>query len=79
MERAQKILDEINDMGYSRKIGLNEAQAAKIIGVQPGTLANWRKQGIGPEFKKMESGSKGKVIYTKMTIAEWLANTIKTA
>ncbi|QOG13317.1 helix-turn-helix domain-containing protein [Arcobacter sp. FWKO B] len=59
-------------MGYKNKITLNEATVAKIIGVSSSTLSNWRKEGLGPNYKKIDNG---KVIYTKQAIAEWLSQT----
>lgn len=35
---------------------LSSRQAAKLIGVHPGTLANWRALGRGPPFKELKVG-----------------------
>lgn len=35
---------------------LTTREAAKLIGVHPGTLANWRVQGGGPPFKETTVG-----------------------
>jgi hypothetical protein len=32
---------------------LPENEAAEILGVVPGTLANWRTRGIGPEYVRL--------------------------
>ena len=64
---------------YKGLLCLNQKQTAEIIGVSSSTLDNWRKIGLGPSFKKIESGKKGRVLYPKIAIIEWLANTIKTA
>ena len=32
---------------------LPENEAAEILGVVPGTLANWRARGIGPEYVRL--------------------------
>lgn len=70
--------NEITEMGY-QSITLNENQVSKIIGTSPTTLKNWRDQGIGPGFKKMEAaGKKGRVIYTKLSVATWLCDVQKT-
>lgn len=79
METINQIIAQINEMGYKNKITLNEASTAKIIGVSSSTLSNWRKDGLGPNFKKIDNGKKGKVIYTKQSIAEWLSQTVMTA
>lgn len=79
METINQIIAQINEMGYKNNITLNEASTAKIIGVSSSTLSNWRKEGLGPNFKKIDNGKKGKVIYTKQAIAEWLSQTVMTA
>lgn len=79
MDTINQILAQINEMGYKNKITLNEANTAKIIGVSSSTLSNWRKEGLGPNFKKIDNGKKGKVIYTKQAVAEWLSQTVLTA
>jgi predicted site-specific integrase-resolvase len=56
-------------------MALNQTDTAKIIGVSPSTLENWRKDGIGPEWKKVGK----RVLYPKIRVAEFLSNTIKTA
>lgn len=58
---------------------LNQKQTAEIIGVSSSTLENWRKESVGPEYKKIDNGKKGRVLYVKTSILEWLNNTIKTA
>ncbi|MDR7155376.1 DNA-binding transcriptional MerR regulator [Sphingobium xenophagum] len=50
---------------------LNTIQAAPRIGVAPGTLENWRTQGIGPKFIKTTSGRRGKVLYDPADIEAW--------
>lgn len=50
---------------------LNTTQAAPCIGVSPGTLENWRIQGIGPKFIKTTPGRGGKVLYDPADIEAW--------
>jgi hypothetical protein len=76
--KIQETIKEITEMGY-KPIVLNESQVAKVIGVSPSTIANWRKVGLGPEFKKLNNGLKAKVMYTKHSVAEWLCDLQKTA
>lgn len=78
------IVDEINslDPKYKKIIALNQKQTAEAIGVSSSTLESWRKDAIGPEFKKMDTGKKGRVLYSKIAVAAWMVNgsgTIKTA
>lgn len=74
-------LEELNNAKPELKgcICLNQKQTAEIIGVSSSTLDNWRKIGLGPQYKKIPSGKKGRVLYPKAAIIEWLSNTIKTA
>lgn len=73
-------LEELNNARPELKgcICLNQKQTAEIIGVSSSTLDNWRKIGLGPSFKKINSGKKGRVLYPKNAIIEWLSNTVKT-
>lgn len=73
-------MDELNNARPELKgcICLNQKQTADIIGVSSSTLDNWRKIGLGPQFKKIDSGKRGRVLYPKNAIIEWLSNTVKT-
>lgn len=78
-ESAQKILEEINSNPMFKKlICLNQKQASEVIGVSSTTLINLRRDGLGPSFIKIERGKRGRVLYPKIEIAEWLSRTIKT-
>jgi predicted DNA-binding transcriptional regulator AlpA len=44
---------------------LPENEAAEILGVVPGTLANWRARGIGPEYVRLGSRT---IRYTREAI-----------
>ncbi|KAB7888874.1 helix-turn-helix transcriptional regulator [Poseidonibacter ostreae] len=81
MDSIANIIDEINNINvkYKKYIALNQKQTAEIIGVSSSTLENWRKQGIGIEYIKTGIGTKGRILYPKQKIAEFLLNTIKTA
>lgn len=74
-------MEELNNARPELKgcVCLNQKQTAEIIGVSSSTLDNWRKIGLGPAFKKINSGKKGRVLYPKNAIIEWLSNTVKTA
>lgn len=50
---------------------LDTKSAAPCIGVAPGTLENWRSQGIGPKFIKTSVGRRGKVLYDPADIEAW--------
>lgn len=78
------IINEINnlDLKYKKLIALNQKQTADAIGVSSSTLESWRREAIGPEYKKMDNGKKGRVLYSKIAVAAWMVNgsgTIKTA
>jgi DNA-binding XRE family transcriptional regulator len=80
-ENAAKILEQINsNPTFSKLITLNQTQAAEIIGVSSSTLILWRRDSYGPQYIKVERGGKrGRVLYPKTEIAEWLSrSTIKT-
>ena len=81
MNSITQIIEEINKIKpeFKETITLNSKQVADAIGVSPSTLEAWRKEGVGPECKKVNNGKKGRVIYRKQAIAEWLLDTTKTA
>ncbi|GJL92613.1 helix-turn-helix transcriptional regulator [Hyphococcus sp.] len=48
---------------------VNAAEAAKVTGVPPATLATWRSRGGGPKFLKL-----GRVVrYRRRALYEWMA------
>ena len=78
-ENAAKILEQINsNPTFSKLITLNQTQVAEIIGVSSTTLINLRRDGLGPSYIKIERGKRGRILYPKIEIAEWLSRTIKT-
>ncbi|MBL1242805.1 MAG: helix-turn-helix domain-containing protein [Sulfurimonas sp.] len=81
MNSITQILEDINKISEKFKtiIVLNQKQTADVIGVSSSTLENWRKEGIGPEYKKINNGKRGRILYPKVAIAEWLSDTVKTA
>jgi|TARA_R110002050_G_scaffold243131_3_gene379608 hypothetical protein len=75
-------LDELNSMlpdKLKRAACINECNAAMLIGVSASGLSNYRKEGIGPEYIKVENGAKARILYPKTCILKWLNNTVKTA
>jgi len=81
MSSISQIIEEINKLNpkYKTLLALNQKQTADAIGVSSSTLESWRKQAIGPSYiKQGDSNKKGRVLYPKQSIAEWLADTIKT-
>ena len=76
---AAKILEEINTNPVFKKlICLNTKQAAEALGLSSSSLEVYRQEGLGPEYIKIERGKKGRILYPKIAIAEWLSRTIKT-
>lgn len=82
MNSITQIIEEINKINpkFKQLLALNQKQTADAIGVSSSTLESWRREkGIGPEYKKVNNGKRGRILYTKQAIAEWLADTVKTA
>ncbi len=52
---------------------LTPAETAKLVKVSPRTLANWRWQGIGPEFTKLTPGRGGRVRYNRRSVERYLS------
>jgi D-Tyr-tRNAtyr deacylase len=82
--KKEKIMTTIEDIdmidpNFKKLICLNQKQTAQILGVSCSSLENWRKEGIGPSYKKIENGKRSRVLYSKSKIVEWLNQTVKTA
>ena len=45
--------------------------AAKLLGLSPKTLANWRSRGVGPKWLHV-SGSQSAVLYAYKDLEEWV-------
>lgn len=73
-------VEDINSINpkYKLSLCLSQAQTASILNVSPSSLENWRKTGLGPEYKKIEAGKRGRILYSKVSIVEWLSQTVKT-
>ena len=81
MNDFTQTIEEINKISLKHKklIAFNQSQTAEIIGVSSSTLENWRKEGIGIEYIKASNGKRGRILYPKIKIAEYLSKTIKVA
>ena len=66
----KETMEEITAAGF-KKLMLNEKEVAEVTGISTSSLCNWRKDGIGMPFKKMD-GKRGKVMYPKRDLAEWI-------
>jgi hypothetical protein len=62
-------MDQIDKLGFEKKLNLNSKQTAQILGVSPSSVESWRKQGIGVDY--IEVG--GRILYPKLKIAEFQA------
>ena len=54
------------------RLSVCSADAAKIIGVSPKTLRNWRAAGIGPRFIRLRDDSHAPCLYLVEDIRDWL-------
>jgi len=52
---------------------VNEAAAAKLLGVSPGTLRNWRSSGCGPAWVRA-GGGRGAISYKLESLSVWFKN-----
>ena len=79
MNNITYAIEEINKLNpvFKGLMALNQSQTAAILGVSDSTMEGWRKKAIGPEYIKTGPG-KGRILYPKQKIAEYLDNTIKT-
>ena len=67
----KEAMDDISATGY-KQLMLSPRDVSEITGVSISTLDNWRRAGVGIEFKKMDTGARGRVMYPKRAVAEWI-------
>lgn len=67
----KETMDDISAAGY-KQLMLSPRDVSEITGVSISTLDNWRRAGVGIEFKKMDTGTRGRVMYPKRAVAEWI-------
>lgn len=81
MNSITQIIEEINKINpkFKSLLALNQKQTADALGVSSSTLEAWRREGLGPQYKKNNNGKKARILYPKQAIAEWLDNCVKTA
>jgi predicted DNA-binding transcriptional regulator AlpA len=56
---------------------ISEKETALMLGIHPGTLANWRSEGKGPEFVKLGDSPRAAVRYRLTVVQDWIAGNTK--
>ncbi len=51
---------------------LTSPQVASLIGCRPQTLRKWRLLGKGPRYVRLGDNPRGRVVYLRSDITEWL-------
>ena len=75
---AESIYMSLKSEGYT--LMASKKDYAKIIGCSISTIDNYLKEGYGiPNYKKMGTAKNAKVLFSLIDIANYLAQTIKTA
>ena len=70
-EMIRETMADITAAGY-KQLMLSPREVAQITGVSISTLDNWRRASVGIKFKKMDRGKRGRVMYPKRAVAEWI-------
>ena len=52
---------------------LSPGELAEMLGLHVGTLENWRREGVGPSFIRMNQTPRGRVRYLREDIDAWIA------
>ncbi|GAA1072339.1 helix-turn-helix transcriptional regulator [Tsukamurella spumae] len=52
---------------------LTTREVAKLVSKSPATVADWRKDGIGPAYLKLSPGRQGSVRYELSAVEAWIA------
>lgn len=58
-------------------ICVNSTEAARLIGISPRTLANWRCRGTGPRYTHLGNDPHSPVIYLYSDLEEYVHNRFK--
>lgn len=53
-------------------ITVNASEAARLLGVTPAVLCQWRHKGVGPKYIKSCDSSKGRVLYPYKALIDWV-------
>ena len=53
---------------------LNRRAAAALMGVCPATLVKWRREGRGPRPLRLTDGPRGRAVYRREEVEEWIAD-----
>lgn len=53
-------------------IAFNSTEAARMLGISPRTLANWRCQGRGPRYAHLTDDPHSPIIYRRADLEEWV-------
>jgi hypothetical protein len=65
---------DLASMFDSDDVGITEEETAKILRIEPATLATWRWAGRGPKFRKIGR----RIEYTPRFIREYQQNCVQT-
>ena len=77
-EKFQLLLTELRER--YKKSTLSKAQMASELGISYNTIDGYISKGYGiPNYKKLGTAKNAKVIFNIVDVAEFLAQTIKTA
>ncbi|MBM6596497.1 helix-turn-helix domain-containing protein [Microvirga pudoricolor] len=57
---------------------LTTIETARVLGLKPKTLENWRVMGIGPAFQK-GPGLRGSIRYPLSSLHEWRSRHLQTS
>ena len=52
---------------------LSSPEVARKLGLQPQTLRKWRLQGLGPQYIRLGSHPRGRVLYRVADVERWTA------
>ncbi len=75
---AEAIYTGLKDEGYSLMI--SKKNYANIIGCSLSSVDNYIREGYGcPNYKKMGKAKNAKVLFSLIDVANYLAQTVKTA
>ncbi len=75
---AEALFISLRGEGYSLMV--SKKDYAKIIGCSLSTIDNYIREGYGcPNYKKLGTAKNAKVLFSLISVANYLAQTVKTA
>jgi hypothetical protein len=66
------------DLSLRDDVLLSTADAARLVGMAPKTLREWRSKRTGPQPLRLGTGPKARVVYRRSVLESWVHANLQT-